>query len=348
MGLTYYYPHTSGLSHYAKILAEELAGNGYQVEVICARHNVSLKDKELIDNVVVNRLSGIRLGKGFIMPGYWWRSISLVRRTDVVHCHLPCIESMWLAIWAKLFDRKLVVTYHCYFGNRLIEMVHNLVMLLADKIVVNSIDYIDGYELLGNVREKVVEIPPPIVLSKTEKAIEKIKDEKRKLILFLGRISREKNLEVLLKAIGKLPDDYLLVMAGPESVGGEESYKKEIDMMIGDVGGKVIRVGLISEEEKVWLIRKCHCLVLPSNDSLESYGMAAAEAISLGTPAIINNKPGMRVLAGHLGVLFDGTVVDLVNKILKLKVRSRKGKVTRSSNDHGMAKLINRYRICLT
>ena len=46
IGVTYYSPHISGLTNYAKILAEELSKRGNKVKVISGRYNINLKLKE--------------------------------------------------------------------------------------------------------------------------------------------------------------------------------------------------------------------------------------------------------------------------------------------------------------
>lgn len=318
VGLTYYYPNTSGLSQYAKILAEELAKRGYQVEVVCGRHRLDLAKKETIEGVVVNRIGGWRLGKGFIMPSFLWRVIKLVAQNDIIHCHLPSVESLWLAGWAKLMGKKLVATYHCYFGNPWFEVIHQLVLWMADAVVVNSIDYLDGYNLLRQWRDKVKEIYPPVRLAKTEKSI-KIDWGGNKIVGFLGRMSREKRIEVLLEAIPYLPTNWQIVLAGPEEIGGEEKYRQKIEKLLKKHHRRVSRLGQITEAEKVWFLKRCDCLVLPSNNPLESFGMVTAEALSLGTTVVVNNLPGIRVPVNisQSGELFDGGSRDLAQKIIK-------------------------------
>lgn len=345
VGLTYYHPNTSGLSHYGKILAEELADKGYQIEVVCGRHHNKLAKRETIAGVVVNRLWAIRLGKGLVMPSYFWKVMMMAKQADLVHCHLPSIECWWLGFWAKVFNKKILVTYHCHYDNRWVDMIHWWLLKWADKIVVNSVDYLDGYGLLCHFRNKVEEIQPPIKLAKKEKII-KVKWGNKKIIGFLGRISKEKNIEVLLGAIKLLPKNYLLVMAGPEEVKGEEKYKQKIINLISRIKNRVARLGQLTEEEKLWFLKRCDCLVLPSNDSLESFGMAVAEAMSVGTPGIVNDRPGMRlpVLTTNNGAVFDGTATDLADKILEVTTRNKTKKITKAFE---LSSFVDKYIKCM-
>jgi glycosyltransferase involved in cell wall biosynthesis len=53
--LTYYYPHWTGLTQYAKRLAEGLAKQGYRITVLTTQHELSLKTNERIAGVSVLR-----------------------------------------------------------------------------------------------------------------------------------------------------------------------------------------------------------------------------------------------------------------------------------------------------
>ena len=99
VGLTYYWPNISGVSVYANILAEELSKRKHNVRIICS--------KSTNPNVV--GINGFSVGKGFIMPMYWLKSIEQVRWAETVNCHLPSIESFWLALWGKVFHKKVII-----------------------------------------------------------------------------------------------------------------------------------------------------------------------------------------------------------------------------------------------
>lgn len=319
IALTYYLPNISGLSWYAMILAEELAKKGNEIKVIGAKFDSKLRNCEEINRVKVERMGGFRLGKGFIMPNYWWKIGFLVKKSEIVIVNLPGVENFWTALWAKILQKKLFVIFHCQFKSeniileKLIDLFQSACLMLADKIVVNSIDYIEGNGLLKNYRNKVLEIFPPIKIVPTK---ERIEIEGEKVVGYLGRISREKNLEVLIRAFKKLPLNYRLVLAGPEESVGEEKYKKMIEKMIENEK-RIIKIGKIDNPVK--LFNRIDCLVLPSNNQLESFGMAAAEAIVSGCPVITSDIPGVRlpVKLSKMGEIFESNNgEDLRNKII--------------------------------
>ena len=325
IGLTYYLPNRSGVTQYANILAEELDRRSHKIRILCAKTKSPpdpLFDKR---GVKIIRVSGFKLGKGFIMPMYWLKSIEHVRWAQAVNCHLPSIESFWLALWAKIFGKKLIVSYHCMFDsnnfvvNKIIEICHFVPLMLADKIVVTSLDYIGGYKLLNSFAKKIIEIYPPVKIIKT---VEKMKLEGEIRIGYLGRISREKNIEILIEAITKLPKNYYLYLAGPVNIVGEEKYIKKIFKLI-ERNNRIRILGQIDNPVKFY--NSVDCLVLPSNNRLESFGMVSAEAIECGCPVVVSNIPGVRVpvLATGGGEIFEvNNIADLVAKI-KLVVKNK-------------------------
>lgn len=301
------------------ILAEELAKEGGEIKVIGAKFESKLKKNEEINGVKVERMGGFRLGKGFIMPNYWWKIGLLVEKSEIVIVNLPGVENFWTTLWAKILRKKLIAIFHCQFKSenlvleKLVEFFQSVCLILADKIVVNSIDYVEGNGLLKNYRNKVLEIFPPIKIIPTK---EKIDVEGEKVVGYLGRISREKNLEVLIRAFGELPPNYRLVLAGPRESVGEEKYKRMIEEMIKN-DRRIIKIGKIDNPVK--LFNRIDCLILPSNNPLESFGMAAAEAIISGCPVITSDIPGVRlpVKISKMGEIFENNNnEELRNKIV--------------------------------
>jgi len=325
IGVTYYHPYISGVSVYAKILAEEL-GKKNKVEIITAKFQNYLKNKEIINKVKVERISGSQIGKGFLMWRYPLVSFKKVKDCDVVNCHLPSIESFWLALWSKIFKKKLIVTYHCRFdsGNKfinfIIEIIHLPALIWAEKIVVNSLDYVKGNNLLNNYRHKLVEIFPPI---KTEISGEKIEIRGKYKIGYLGRISKEKNIECLIEAFIKLPKDYILILAGPEKIVGEKKYQRYILDFINK-NKNILKKGEVDNPVK--LFNSIDCLVLPSNNPLESFGMVAAEAIKSGCPVIVSDIPGVRlpVKLSKMGELFENNNSDELREKIILVCKNGK------------------------
>ena len=71
--LTYYRPHTSGLTIYAERLARAFAKRGHQVTVMTTQYDPSLPREETLDGVRIIRVPvAFRISKGVIAPTFGW------------------------------------------------------------------------------------------------------------------------------------------------------------------------------------------------------------------------------------------------------------------------------------
>ncbi len=329
IGLTYYLPNISGVSQYASILAEELIARGNKVRIICA--------KSTNKNVV--GVWGVSIGKGFIMPMYWLKSIKQVKWAEVVNCHLPSIESFWLALWAKIFKKKLIVTHHCEFmvtgtiSNKIIAIlswpIHFFVYLWADMIVAYTKDYANYSSFLKIFNKKVVYILPPIKISKIKHQNLKLKN--KYIIGYVGRIAWEKGLDRLIKIIPLLKKEINFEMwwVGPFDEVKGDSYYEKLKHQILKQNEYIKLIGPVKNHDLLnQYYAKFDCLVLPSTDNLETFGIVQAEAMVCGVPVIASNLPGVRVPVhmtgmGEIASITDNN--DLAEKIIKvLKTKYKK------------------------
>src|SRR5713101_1738842 len=149
MVLTYYHPHWTGLTAYAKRLAEGLVRRGHTVTVLTSRHLPSLPEEEHLEGVRVVRLSVLRrVSRGVVMPTFpaaLWREM---RRSDLVQIHTPLLEAPLITLCGRLQRRPVVFTHHgdlvmpAGFFNRVIESVVTMLMTqalrMATRITVHS------------------------------------------------------------------------------------------------------------------------------------------------------------------------------------------------------------------
>ena len=86
--LTYYRPHTSGLTIYAERLAKALVQRGHEVTVLTSQYEKELPREEWMDGVHVVRVPVLfRISKGVIMPTLGWVTWRMVKQHDVIHLH---------------------------------------------------------------------------------------------------------------------------------------------------------------------------------------------------------------------------------------------------------------------
>lgn len=319
IGVTYYYPNISGVSVYAKILAEELAKTN-SVKIISARFQKKLPENEELNRVKIQRINGWQISKGFLMWQYPRQSFKAVKRSDIVNCHLPSMEAFWLAMWGKILKKKIVITHHCEFSfsgtlsNRIVSVLsfpgHFFTYLWADKIVAYTKDYAESSMFLKIFKKKLVYILPPI---KLEEGKENFDFGKEKIVAYVGRIAWEKGLTYLIEAMKNV--NAKLILAGPyKEVIGDKTY----ELIRNNLDKKIILAGNIEHENLRNFYEKIDCLVLPSTNNLETFGIVQAEAMKCGTPVVASNLPGVRVPVkmtnmGEICKIKDS--VDLAKKI---------------------------------
>ena len=109
--LTYYRPHTSGLTIYAERLAKALVKRGHSVTVLTSRYENSLPKNEIRDGVRIVRAPVLfRISKGVIMPTFGFLATKLALENDVIHLHLPQFDAAGLAI-----KRQIIQKTDCHY-----------------------------------------------------------------------------------------------------------------------------------------------------------------------------------------------------------------------------------------
>ncbi len=104
---------------------------------------------------------------------------------------------------------------------------------------------------------------------------------------FIGRFHPKKNLDVILRALALLPDGVRLVVAGD---GPEAGNYRNLAETLG-VGYRVEWLGFVEGEARDAFFREIDLLLMPS--AFECFGMAAAEALVRGVPALVSPETGI-------------------------------------------------------
>jgi len=111
--ISYYIPYISGISVYAERLAKLLSEN-HTCQVLCMRHEPTLKKTEVKDRVSIRRVSPtLFISKGVLAWGWIRASWQEVNKSDVVFIHLPQFEGWVTALFARILKKKIITIYHC-------------------------------------------------------------------------------------------------------------------------------------------------------------------------------------------------------------------------------------------
>jgi glycosyltransferase involved in cell wall biosynthesis len=267
----------------------------------------------------------IFFGGGPISLGMFWALLTQARRYDLMHLNCLVYSHVAYAFWgARWLDVPVVVTPHAHAGQ---EVTYNVgyqrdVMFGCDHVIADTPAERELLLDLGlspwHVSTGGTGLHPSRYEDGTQDLARMRLGLPREgfLLLFLGRKSEYKGLDVTLEAYTTLrsqnSETFLLV------VGPETDYSRALWSRYRGLPGLHVR-GAVSDEEKVAALQACDCLVLPSVG--EAFGIVFLEAWVVGRPVI-----GARTLAvssvireGQDGLLAaPGDAADLVACVARL------------------------------
>ncbi len=320
--LSYFKPHISGLTVCVQRLIENLPKKDFEFTVLTSRHRNNLLKTEKENNLTIIRSPVLfTLGKVPVMPWYFFQAAKEIINNDSVWINLPQAEGPIAAVIAKLLGKKIIATVHCLpllpggwqrlLFQKPFDLLNNLVIRLADKVVYYTQDYAENTKELLHMPRKSSYILPPIEgTGNREQETGNRKQGKTIVIGFAGRIAEDKGLEYLLAALSLLKAENKnveLIIAGNLNPVGENSYIKRINNRLKEVNFKVDFNGEINPGKMFEFYRKIDLLVLPSVNRTEAFGIVQAEAMLSGVPVVASDLPGVRVPVNLTG---GGIVVE--------------------------------------
>jgi glycosyltransferase involved in cell wall biosynthesis len=340
--ITYYRPHTSGLTIYAERLARAWVKRGHQVTVLTSQFDKSFPLDEICDGVRVLRIPVLfRVSKGVIMPSFGLMASRLVLEHDVVQLHLPQFDAAGVALRGRLFKRPTIITYHCdlrmppglinWAANQAVLWMNELAALFTHRMVTYTQDYADHSAYLRRHLKKLTVIPPPVELpSVTPEQVKQAgmqynPDARMPVIGMAARFATEKGVEVLLDALPAVLEKYpnaMVQFAGPyENIIGEEAYIARLLPRIRqyEATGHWKFLGNLNPHEMARFYPNLNVFVVPSLNSTEAFGLVQIEAMLNGVPCVASSLPGVRqpVLIHKMGRIFPiGSSVEMANCLL--------------------------------
>ena len=161
----------------------------------------------------------------------------------------------------------------------------------SKKTIVLSKDYFNNILFHNIIKKKIIEIPPYILLpNKYNKR--NIKKNSIK-IGYLGRLSDEKGLEILIEASNKLLKnkyDHELIIAGDKEDKRFQKYIKKLFYKSKN-NNRIKFIGKINEFDKCKFLNNLDIFILPSINSFEAFGIVQLEAMAAGLPALAFQRP---------------------------------------------------------
>ncbi len=342
--LTYYRPHTSGLTIYVERLASSLVKLGHEVTVLTSQYDPTLPREEVKDGVRIVRAPALfRVSKGVIMPTFGLLAWRLVLDHEVIHLHLPQFDAAGVAFRGRFLKKPTILTYHCDlklpegFFNRVVNFIvlrmNALAGILAHRIGAYTEDFAEHSPFLKRFADKVQVILPPVRIPDPEPgqaaAFQKQVNPREQfpLIGMATRFASEKGVEVLLRALPRVlesyPDARVLFAGEYQDVMGEQAYFERLKVRIEEYQSRDQWefLGILRPDEMAAFYRSLDVLVVPSLNSTETFGLVQIEAMMEGTPTVASNLPGVRVpptMTGMGEVIPIGDAQALAEKIINV------------------------------
>lgn len=236
-----------------------------------------------------------------------WAHGTHASRRKIVYCHTPArwlyqperylrgrgraIRAATLALRPALerWDRRAAATADSYFAN--------------SSVVSQRIRDIYG-------RDAEV-LPPPPALDPSG-SVEPVEGLESGFVLCVSRLLPYKNLDAVVNAFARLPDERLVLVGG----GPEELRLRAL------AGSNVRLLGAVSDERLRWLYRACSGLVAASH---EDFGLTPLEAAVFGHPSAVLRWGGFldTVEEGGTGLFFDSPTAEAVADAVRRLRRHR-------------------------
>ena len=234
---------------------------------------------------------------------------------DIVHCHAIYPQAYLAATVRHELGAALVATRHggdlrtkalAFYGPDAASRTY-WGMAQMDALVAVNRTYREEFLQRCSAADRVVEIPHGVDLEAFATPVPRPGDldveiRPGKYALFLGRLARQKGVDLLLEALKDVPadGDIQLVIAG--SGKEERSLKADVDRLA--LRDRVRFVGWVGGRLKTYLLQNCLCLVAPSRRN-EAFGLTILESSAAGRPVIASNIRSLdeRVEHGRTGFL---------------------------------------------
>ncbi len=319
--LTYYYPHWTGLTAYARRMAEGLARRGHTVHALTTQHEPSLPRTEVVRGVLVHRVPApLTVSRSALAPALIPALNQLLDEIDVVSIHIPFPEVLPATALARGRGAAVFITHNgdlvlprgrakapleaAYYGTTY------LAGRLATGVIPQTEDYARSSALLRPLWDKLhfiyapVDLPPPDAAAAAWRAELGLADTQ--LVGFAGRFVEEKGFDFLFQAVpevvARLPNAHF-IFAGEHEI-PYETFFQDHAAFLEQHKDRFTFLGLITEPQRMAnFYGMIDLFALPSRS--DCFPSTQIEAVRCGTPLVTADIPGAReiVRVTDMGVI---------------------------------------------
>lgn len=330
-----YKPYVSGVTNYIDLHKRTLERLGHEVYVF------TFGDEDYQDNEPrILRSPGLPLADtGFYLSlRYKSQHKKLLQTMDVVHVHHPFLSGRLALNYCRPERIPIVFTNHSRYD----LLAHAYLPLMPDEVSHSLLqaylpDFCEAVDLVISPSEGMARIlreldvtshieviPNGVDLAKFHQAVPFPRvtfgfTDQDILLVYVGRIAPEKNVDFLLQAFAGLaqliPNLYLLIVGG-----GKKQFEEELQEHIAQLGiaNRVRNTGMTAYDDIPSYLAMCDIFVTTSVS--ESFGMSTVEAMGAGLPVLGIHSPGTSdiVEEGKTGFLSTEDVAAFTAKLTYL------------------------------
>jgi glycosyltransferase involved in cell wall biosynthesis len=313
----FYYPVIGGIEEVVRRIAEYMASEGHDVYVLTYNRLRVGGELSLPKNDLINGVRVIRVKPDFIWSSGTYSSevpnVLERLKPDLVHVHIWRHPHVFqIAKLKKIMKFKAILHGHAPFHilsqvGFITWMYHRMIDTIAGKFL-NPYSLYDAYDAyialtphekdivlrkLGFLNNRVVIIPNGIDPPKSQYYVDESARDNE--VLYLGRISREKNVLLLIKSMRHVVEeirDVKLLLVGPDEGLMEEIHNYAKSKNLTHI---IEYLGPIYGDEKYIIYASSAVYSLPS--LYEAFGITLLEASIVGTPSVITGEGGQLYVA---------------------------------------------------
>lgn len=238
---------------------------------------------------------------------------------NIIHAHGFTTYCSYAA--ARIKKNRLLILnpyYHDSGSTMLYDIMRRIYDPLIGRYILNEVDTLicisktekTMLERRFNIKNKRIETIPLGIDADIIKKSQPF-DFDKKLILYVGRLEKYKNIHLIIQTLPYLPKEYLLYIIG------EGGYKSELIKLIKKLQlvERVKILGKVPDEDVYKWMKTCSVFVTLSD--MESFGLTVIEALAAGRPVVVNSKSSLSEFARK----FDEAVFEVdANKLSKEKL----------------------------
>lgn len=335
-----YFPRVNGVSTSIRTFAREFHHQGHHVGLIAPSYPSPWPEENFEIHRIPSRYLPLDPEDRLMRSGHIRALLPRLRQAsyDVLHIHTPFVAHYLGTRLGRALDIPVVETYHTYFE----EYLHNYLPLLPRQLLrfaarrlssaqCNAVDalVVPTQPMLEVLRDYGVASPVEVI--PTGIPMDELGEgnptrfrhhhgipDDRPVMLYVGRVAHEKNIDLLLDVLAKVRrerPDILLIIAG-EGPARTHLERRAARMGLGD---SLLFVGYLSRDGD---LGDCYAAgdIFVFASRTETQGLVLLESMLMGTPvvttAVLGTAEVMRDGRGGLVASEDAT--DFANKCLQL------------------------------